>query len=202
MSQFVCLMKSILIISFCILYLYLPCGSWGHHRSWELPLQACRSLQRHRSSPSGLPRREPSSLLEFIFRNLYLINKGHGGSHLCYLWLNKTQCFHETRITPSASKGMVQETDEPCLQRSFLKLGSSLRTVKRARILLKKLMNQLLNLWLNHYQKNVQRSLIKQNSTVFQCNGESFTSRSLPSFLNWSFNPNNCSQSDSMLMQG
>ena len=169
-------------------YLYLPCGSWGHHRSWELPLQACRSLQRHRSSPSGLPRREPSSLLEFIFRNLYLINKGHGGSHLCYLWLNKTQCFHETRIIPSASKGMVQETDEPCLQRSFLKLGSSLRTVKRARILLKKLMNQLLNLWLNHYQKNVQRS---------------FTYRSLPSFLNWSSNPNNCSQSDSMLlMQG
>ena len=44
--------------------LSLPCGSWGHHRSWELPQQACRSPRRHRSSPSGLPRLEPSSLLQ------------------------------------------------------------------------------------------------------------------------------------------
>ena len=44
--------------------LFLPCGSWEHHRSWELPQQACRSPRRHRSSPSGLPRLEPSSLLQ------------------------------------------------------------------------------------------------------------------------------------------
>ena len=44
--------------------LFLPCGSWEHRRSWELPQQACRSPRRHRSSPSGLPRLEPSSLLQ------------------------------------------------------------------------------------------------------------------------------------------